>query len=81
MPTTERSVNWLRHAEHEAVFCDRDKLYAEWLKSPGLPSPRSCLGRRGELAPRLAPRRPASPPKRTAGPLRLRRIRRTRRSP
>ena len=37
MPTTERSVNWLRHAKHEAVFCDREKLYMDWLRTQGLP--------------------------------------------
>merc|ERR1719265_645390 len=33
MPTTQRSVDWLRHAKHEAVFSDRDLLFKEWQKA------------------------------------------------
>merc|ERR1719281_2409637 len=37
MPTTQRSVEWLRHAKHEAVFSDRNALFLEWKKTQGLP--------------------------------------------
>merc|ERR1719387_2218338 len=37
MPTTQRSVEWLRHAKHEAVFSDRSALYDEWRRTQGLP--------------------------------------------
>merc|ERR1719159_1625033 len=37
MPTTQRSVEWLRHAKHEAVFSDRSALFEAWKKTQGLP--------------------------------------------